>query len=150
MNTALRLTIATPDKAVIDEHGVRAIRANDGSGSFGILPGHADLLTVLPASVVRWRDALDAPRFCAVQGGVMSLTGGSHVAIACRQARLGDRLETLEAEILAARAAQDEADKQAHVAQTRLHARAVRQLIRYLMPAGDPTGTQTIFPDEPT
>lgn len=148
MSGALHLTIATPDAAVIDESGVRAVRASDESGSFGILPGHADLLTVLPASVVRWRDEGDATHYCAVQGGVLSLTGGNHVAIACRQARLGDQLETLETDILAARAAQDEADKQARVAQARLHARAIRQLMHYLLPAGEPSEARAIFPED--
>lgn len=134
MSRVLRLTIATPKAAVVDARDVRAVRAMDESGSFGMLPGHADLLTVLPASVVRWRDQSDAVHYCAVRGGVLTVTGGAHVAIACRQALLGDRLEDLEAEIHASRSAEEEADKRARVAQAQLHARAVRQLMRYLVP----------------
>ena len=36
-------------------HDVVSVRAEDASGSFGILPGHADFLTSLAPSVVRWR-----------------------------------------------------------------------------------------------
>ena len=32
------------------------LRAEDDTGAFGILPGHADFLTVLAVSVVTWRD----------------------------------------------------------------------------------------------
>ena len=54
MSAGLRLTIATPAALLVDVDNVRSLRAEDMSGSFGVLPGHADLLTVLPASVLRW------------------------------------------------------------------------------------------------
>jgi F-type H+-transporting ATPase subunit epsilon len=40
---------------VIDDPDVVAVRAEDESGSFGILSGHADFLTALTVSVVAWR-----------------------------------------------------------------------------------------------
>ncbi len=48
----MRLLIATPTSIVIDEHDVVAVRAEDESGSFGILNGHADFLTALSMSIV--------------------------------------------------------------------------------------------------
>ncbi len=48
----MRLRIITPLAVVVDEDGVLALRAEDASGSFGILPGHADFLTSLAISVV--------------------------------------------------------------------------------------------------
>ncbi len=45
---------STPAAILIDADDVRSLRAEDESGAFGVLPGHADLLTVLPPSVVRW------------------------------------------------------------------------------------------------
>ena len=53
MSGGLHLTIATPAKLLVDIEDVRSVRAEDASGSFGILAGHADLLTVLSLSVVR-------------------------------------------------------------------------------------------------
>ena len=55
----MRLRIVTPLAVVIDEDGVLALRAEDASGSFGILERHADFLTSLAISVVSWtsRDA---------------------------------------------------------------------------------------------
>jgi len=147
MTGTLHLTIATPETTVVNDSGVHSVRASDESGSFGILAGHADVLTVLPASVVRWRDAQGAEHFCAVRGGVLSLAGGDRLSIACRSAQLGERLDALEAEILSARAAEDEEDRKARVAQARLHARAIRQLMRSLTPAGSALDAGDILPE---
>ena len=50
----MRLRIITPLSVVVDEDGVLALRAEDATGSFGILPRHADFLTSLAISVVSW------------------------------------------------------------------------------------------------
>ena len=144
MTKSLRLTIATPGEVLLDAEGVRAIRAEDESGGFGLLPGCADLLTVLRASVVRWRDAEGKERYCAIRGGVMTAKGGARVAIACRRGALGADLQKLEADAMAGRAAQAAAAARARVSQARLHASAVRQLVRYLRPAGS---SQSLFAD---
>ncbi|HMK88357.1 MAG TPA: F0F1 ATP synthase subunit epsilon [Methylocystis sp.] len=136
MTKALRLTITTPNVVLFDEGDVRSVRAEDQSGGFGLLPGHADLLTVLPPSVVRWRSFEGTERYCAVRGGVMSVTKGALVSIACRHGVLGHDLQRLEAEVRSARAEEIDAAARARVEQTRLHANAVRQLIRYLRPSG--------------
>jgi F-type H+-transporting ATPase subunit epsilon len=134
MSGALHLTVTTPGQILVDSGDVAAVRAEDQSGSFGILPGHADLLTVLVASVLRWRTADGATRFCAVHGGVFTVSAGSNVAVACREGVVGDSLENLEAKVRTVRAEQLEADRKARVEQVRLHALAVRQLLRYLRP----------------
>lgn len=134
MSDGLRLTITTPTDLLVDMAGVRSVRAEDESGGFGILPGHADLLTVLSASVLRWRDRQGAVHFCAVRGGVFRVSGGALVAVACRQGTLGDDLATLEAGVAQELEAETDADRRARVEQTQLHARAVRQLMRLLRP----------------
>ena len=53
----MRLLISDPTKVVVDDTDVVSVRAEDESGWFGILRGHADLLTVLTPSVVAWRHA---------------------------------------------------------------------------------------------
>jgi F-type H+-transporting ATPase subunit epsilon len=85
-------------------------------------------------SVVRWRTAAGAARFCAVRGGVFTVSMGHRVSVASREAIIGESLETLEARVRAVRAQQLEADRHAQVEQTRLHALAVRELMRYLRP----------------
>lgn len=138
MPTLLHLTITTPAAVLVDDAAVLAVRAEDGSGSFGILPGHTGLLTVLTPSVVRWRSAGGATRYCAVDGGVMTVSAGATVAIACREGTLGDDLDRLRDDVAALRAAQADAGRKARVEEMRLHARAVRQLMRYMRPgSGD-------------
>ncbi len=119
---------------VVDAVDVASVRAEDLTGGFGILPGHANLLTVLPASVVRWRAGDGRERYCAIRRGVLGVSDGSTVSIACREAITGDDLAKLEGIVHAAHVAESDADRRARVEQTRLHARAVRQLMRYLRP----------------
>lgn len=149
MSGALRLTIATPSALLLDVDDVRSVRAEDESGAFGVLAGHADLLTALPPSVLRWTCENQSTRYCALSGGVLRISGGNLVAVACRRGALGDDLETLQAEVAAQRAAELDADRRARVEQTRLHAQAVRQLMRYLRGDGHPPGGGSVsFSDE--
>jgi F-type H+-transporting ATPase subunit epsilon len=134
MTGRLHLTIATPSRLLVETDDVRSLRATDASGSFGILPGHADFLTVLPASVVEWRGADGAWQYCAVRAAVFSVSDGETVAIACRQGVPGRDLASLEAEVRRVGLAETDTDRQARVEQTRLHAQAVRQLLHYLVP----------------
>jgi F-type H+-transporting ATPase subunit epsilon len=149
MSEALHLTISTPAAVLVDTDDVTAVRAEDESGSFGILPGHTDFLTILSASVVRWRTRDSVLRFCALRGGVMTVSQGRHVAIACRRASIGDDLEKLEREVEAVRAAELDAERRARVEQMRLHTRAVRQLMHLLRPGGRAPGHFTIEGDGP-
>jgi F-type H+-transporting ATPase subunit epsilon len=140
VSEGLHLTIATPAKLLVDARDVLSLRAEDDSGGFGVLPGHADLLTVLPPSVVRWTPAGEASRYCALSGGVLRVAGGKRVAIACRRGAIGGDLAALRAEVQAQRSAELDADRRARVEQMRLHARALRQLMRFLRPGNRPLG----------
>jgi F-type H+-transporting ATPase subunit epsilon len=134
MNKTLHLTITTPAQILVASDDVIAVRVEDQSGSFGVLPGHADLLTALVPSVVRWRTVDGAACFCAVRGGVFAVSGGGNVSVACREGVVGDSLDELEAKVRTVRARQLEADRKARAEQIRVHALAVRQLVRYLRP----------------
>jgi F-type H+-transporting ATPase subunit epsilon len=138
MSATLHLTVTTPAQILVTSDSVVAVRAEDQSGCFGILPGHADLLTVLVPSVLRWRSAGGAVGFCAVHGGVFTVSSGRDVSVACREGVVGDSLEELEAKVRSVRAQQLEGDRKARVEQIRLHALAVRQLVRYLRPNSAP------------
>ncbi|HLP70943.1 MAG TPA: F0F1 ATP synthase subunit epsilon [Rhizobium sp.] len=132
MSTGLHLVISTPATVLVDLDAVRSVRAEDESGSFGILTGHADLLTVLPASVVRWQDHEQRMHYCAQSGGVFTISDGREVRIACRRATVGDDLSRLEEEVEAMRSALVDTGRQSRVQHMRLHANAVRQLARLL------------------
>lgn len=130
----MRLLITTPTMVVVDDANVVALRAEDESGSFGILNGHADFLTALTVSVIGWHGADGPHRFCAVRRGVLSVSHGSLVAVAARQALVGDDLDHLEHDVLAEFRNTIEAERMARTASMQLQMKAIRQIVRYLRP----------------
>ena len=130
----MRLVITTPSAVIVDHADVVAVRAEDESGSFGILSGHADFLTVLTPSVVSWRREQGGQHNCAVRRGVLAVRGGKEVAIATREAVIGDDLDHLETVVLAQFHNAIEAERSARVESMRLHMLAIRQILHYLRP----------------
>ncbi|MGO4916147.1 F0F1 ATP synthase subunit epsilon [Pseudogemmobacter sp. W21_MBD1_M6] len=134
----MNLQIVTPLSVIVNEE-VQSLRAEDASGSFGILQGHADFLTSLTLSVVSWRTDT-TERFCAVRGGVLTVRDGRSIAIATREAVAGDDLDTLDSTVLARFKADIEEERTEHVETTRLQLNAIRQLVSRLKP-GHGTGS---------
>jgi F-type H+-transporting ATPase subunit epsilon len=130
----MRLLITTPTSVVVDEHDVTAVRAEDETGSFGILDRHAEFLTALSLSVVNWRSADDRPQFCAVRRGVLSVTRANEVSIATREAIVGDDLAHLEQVVLAQFREALEAERAARTESLQLQMQAVRRIVHYLRP----------------
>jgi F-type H+-transporting ATPase subunit epsilon len=130
----MRLLITTPTTVVVDDSNVATVRAEDESGSFGILAGHADFLTALAVSVVSWRRTDSTRRYCAVRRGVLSVSGGTVVAIATREAIFSDNLDQLEHVVLADFRDSIEAERAARTASLQLQMNAIRQIVRYLRP----------------
>jgi F-type H+-transporting ATPase subunit epsilon len=127
---------------VVDADDIRSLRAEDASGSFGILPGHVDFLTALTISVVSWTDEVGVLHYCAVRHGVLSVEK-DEVAIATREAIVGDELEGLDQTVLARFRADLDAERVANVESARLQLAAIRQLTRYLHPSRADRG---VFP----
>jgi len=136
----LTLTLATPSRVWFDAVEIASLRAEDESGSFGIRTGHADFVTLLTPSVVRWTCADGSIHYCAVDGGVLLVSHGTEVSIACREAVPGDSLEGLETGVRSRHASEADAARRARVDQLQLHARAVRQMLRYLRPRAGSDG----------
>jgi F-type H+-transporting ATPase subunit epsilon len=130
----MRLLITTPTSVVVDDPNVVAVRAEDKSGSFGILNGHANFLTALTVSVVSWHRADKRQRFCAVRRGVLSVVNGNEVAIATREAIPGDDLGLLEQIILTQFRNALEAERVVRTESLQLQMKAIRQIVRYLRP----------------
>jgi F-type H+-transporting ATPase subunit epsilon len=124
----MKLNIVTPLSVVV-ESDIRSLRAEDKSGSFGILTGHADFLTSLTVSVVSWTTLTGTAGYCAVRGGVLTVTNGRSIMIATREAVTGDDLATLDQIVLARFRSDIEEERTEHVEATRLQLNAVRQLI---------------------
>ena len=69
-----------------------------------------------------------------MRGGILRISGGSRVEIACREAVPGDDLAALEALVEEKNAERDDAARRARAEQTRLHANAIRGLMQRLGP----------------
>lgn len=135
----MKLTISTPLSILAEVDDIRHLRAEDATGAFGILPGHADFLTTLSTSVVSWQEARGAEHHAAVRGGVLEVHAGRTVSIATREAVLGDDLTRLETDILTRFRSEAEQSKAARADAQRLYLAALRQIIRYLHPGTTPT-----------
>ena len=132
----MKLIITTPLSVAVEEDGVLVLSAEDASGSFGIQPGHADFLTSLAVSVVSWRSGGGTRHYCAVRGGVLTMSGGKEVAIATREAVTGDDLAKLDAAVLSRFQTDADAEVAERVDSTRLQLRAIRQIVSRLRPEG--------------
>lgn len=128
----IHLVLADLTRVVVDAEGVRSVRTEDASGSFGLLPGHADLLTVLPLAVLSWRDRANTWHHCALRGGVLTMRGGCELRVAAREAMPGDDLETLEHEMLERMAERQRRDDEARRTVRQLELSALRELLRPL------------------
>ncbi len=124
----MRLRIVTPLAVVIDEAAL-SVRAEDASGSFGILPGHADFLTSLALSVVEWTRADHTRHYCAVRRGMFSVSGGADIAVATREAVPSDDLAALGGTVLARFHADIERDRSERFESTQLQLDAIRRIV---------------------
>jgi F-type H+-transporting ATPase subunit epsilon len=130
----MRLRITTPLSIVIDEDAVEIVSAEDPSGGFAIQPHHADFLTTLSVGVVSWKSSGGVLHYCAVHGGVLSITGGQEVAVTTSEAIPGDDLDTLDQAILDRFGAEAEAERSDRVDSTKLQLRAIREMVSHLRP----------------
>ena len=128
----MRLAVSTPLAIVTEVDDVAELRAEDETGAFGILPGHADFLTALAISVVSWRDLAGAEHHLAVRGGMLEVRGGAAITIATREAIAGDDLHHLETEVLASFRRTIEEERTARIDAQRLYLAAIRQICRFL------------------
>jgi F-type H+-transporting ATPase subunit epsilon len=134
----MKLAVTTPLAIITDVDNIAHLRAEDETGAFGILPGHADFLTALAISVVSWRDQAGGEHHLAVRGGMLSVEGGNSIAIATREAIAGDDLHQLETEVVASFRRGLEEEKAARADAQRLYLAAIRQICRFLKPGSSP------------
>jgi F-type H+-transporting ATPase subunit epsilon len=140
----MRLLVVTPMSVVVDESDVHHVRAEDETGAFGIMPGHADFITVLAVSVITWRNHSDEEHHVAVRGGVLTVRDGDLVEVASREAVGEDTLKRLGQAVLTRFREEAKVESESRISATRLHLAAIRQVQRYLeaghqpMPQGLP------------
>jgi F-type H+-transporting ATPase subunit epsilon len=131
----VRLTVTTPLEIVVEAGDVAHLRAEDETGAFGILSGHADFLTALAVSVVSWRDRRGAEHYIAVRGGMLDVRGGQTIIIATPEAVTGEDLHQLESEVMARFRRELEEERAARTDARRLYLAAMRQICRLLRPS---------------
>ncbi len=128
----MKLLVTTPMAVCVEADGVTHVRAEDATGSFGILSGHADFITVLAISVLDWRDTEGRDHHVAVRGGVLTVRSGDRVEVATREAVGEDTLARLGDAVLDRFREEAAAEQESRVSATRLHLATIRQIGRYL------------------
>jgi F-type H+-transporting ATPase subunit epsilon len=128
----MRLVVTTPTVVVEDVEGIRHIRAEDRTGAFGILPGHADFVTVLPISVVSWQDKSGREGYVLVRRGVLTVADGELVEIAARGGYREDELPALSNSILASLQDAEEQEYEERTSDRQMHLAMIRQIERVL------------------
>lgn len=127
----MRLSIRTPLAVVLDETDVTYVRAEDETGAFGILEGHADFLTTLAVCVVTWRCGEQTSQV-AVRGGILRVCSGNHVSIATREAVGEQSLASVGRAVLERMRLQVESEEASHLVGTRMELATIRQIERYV------------------
>lgn len=135
----MKLSVSTPLAIVVDADNILHLRAEDETGAFGILPGHADFLTALTISVVTWRDQNGTEHHAAVRGGMLQVVDGKAIVVATREAICSDDLHHLETEVLTAFRRRLEEDQAARTDAQRLYLAAIRQICCFLRSERAPT-----------
>jgi F-type H+-transporting ATPase subunit epsilon len=130
----MRLRIVTPLSVIIDED-IDSLRAEDASGDFGILPGHAPFLTSLIISIVSWKKD-NTEQYCALRGGVMTVSGkGSAttlIDIATREAVIGTDLTKLDSDVLAQFQSDADDERIEHTETMLLQMNVIRRMVSRL------------------
>jgi F-type H+-transporting ATPase subunit epsilon len=128
----MKLLITTPLAIIVSASDVVHVRAEDETGAFGILTGHADFLTALSISVATWKDQTGSEHHVAVRGGMLQVLSGDTITIAAREAIVSDDLARLQTEVLTAFRREAEEEKSARTDAQRLYLAAIRQINRFL------------------
>ena len=123
----MRLRVLAPTEVVLDQEVIH-VTAEDVTGSLGIRPGHAPLVTPLAPGIVVARSPDGRERYVAVNGGVM-LVSGDEVQIVSRHAVASHDMAHLEATALAEFDRQAQEDQHNRVAFERLRIHFMRRVL---------------------
>jgi F-type H+-transporting ATPase subunit epsilon len=94
----MKLRVLTPTEVILEQDVVH-VTAEDPTGSLGIQPGHAALVTHLVPGIVHVRGSGGQEQYVAVNGGLM-MVGSDMIEIVSRQAIVGNDLQHLETHVV--------------------------------------------------
>ena len=103
MADRLRLEVATPTRLVVSGE-VDEVVVPGSEGSFGVLPGHAPLLSLVGTGEVVYRSGRDE-HYLAVSGGFAEV-GPTHVTILAESAERPEEIDVARARVAGERAEQ--------------------------------------------
>ena len=123
----MRLRVLTPTHVVLEQDVVH-VTVEDPTGSLGIRPGHAPLVTPLVQGILLARDTEGKERYLALDGGV-ALVNRDRVDVVSRRAVESDDLEHLELNVLVEFAREAKEDRSNFVAFERMRLSFMRRLL---------------------
>jgi F-type H+-transporting ATPase subunit epsilon len=132
MTDTLELALLSPVMPDIATRHATHVAARDASGSFAILPGHADFVAALVPCLLEWTDATGAVQYVGVPGGILRTTGGKRVEVMARRHYAGDSPASVAASLRGDMSNARDADDMRRQALDRLEAEIAGQLARRL------------------
>jgi len=115
---------------VLLEQEVAHVTVEDPTGSLGIRPGHAPLVTPLVPGILVARDTDGAERYAALNGGVL-VVRPDLVEVASRQGVVSDDLQHLETTVLSTFERQVEEDRANHTAFEKMRISFMRRVLEF-------------------
>jgi F-type H+-transporting ATPase subunit epsilon len=137
MSGTLALTLLSPVEPDLELRNATRVVARDASGSFAILPGHADFVAALVPCLLEWTDAAGTTRYVGVPGGILRTTAGNRVEVMARRHYAGQTAAAVAAALRGNVGSERAADDTRRQALDRLEAEIAGQLARRL--AAGPT-----------
>ena len=123
----MKVRVMTPTEVVIECEAAH-VTAEDPTGSLGIRPGHAPLVTPLVPGILIVRDRDGRERYVAVNGGVLIVNRDTVEAVS-RRAIAGEDIRHLEETALQSFERETEDDKMNHVAFEKLRIGFLRNVL---------------------
>ena len=120
----MRLRVITPIEVVLDQRVSRVV-AEAPDGAFGMLPRHADYVSLLVPGILTYETEEGCERYIGVNSGTL-VKCGTQVLVSAMGAVQSDRLEDLVLRVAEDFKAQDEEEREARSALARLEAGMVR------------------------
>jgi F-type H+-transporting ATPase subunit epsilon len=121
----MRLRVITPLDTVLETEVARLV-AEAPNGSFGMLPRHADFVSLLVPGILTYETEDGTEHYLGVNSGTLVKCGGE-VLVSVLGAVQSDRLEELGGLVAREFRVQDEEEREARSALTRLEAGVLRR-----------------------
>jgi F-type H+-transporting ATPase subunit epsilon len=123
----MELKVLLPFEEILRVDVVK-VHAESQSGSFALLPHHADLVSTLVPGILSYQDLDGQEGFVALDEGLLVKRGGQ-VTVTVRRGVAGGSLETLQETVVEQFLALDEREEQARAVLARLEASFVYGLV---------------------